>query len=216
MTLTIAINLDDYVILTGDQRLTIECEPFTNLPAKTIIDNYKKIKQWTHGGITVSGDVLLMQYFHEELEAHARHKTPKWDFLNTARLARVLYLQDDKPIDHATGCAFFSLFNLDKVELIHLSIRKTVIEYETVLPMHAHFSLFAGTPDDPIYQQFVDALKKVNTFKNFIDFFNYHVDLIKAFYKRQQSFDESITSTFDLYIQDTKTGLGFMQTIENP
>lgn len=47
------------------------------------------------------------------------------------------------------------------------------------------------------------------------EFYNYHADLIKAFYKRQASFDESITASFDIFIQNVKTGIGFMQTIEN-
>lgn len=46
-------------------------------------------------------------------------------------------------------------------------------------------------------------------------FYDYHVDLLKAFYRRQKSFDESITSSFDLFIQDTQTGLGFTQYIDN-
>ncbi len=51
-----------------------------------------------------------------------------------------------------TGTAFSLIFKLGKVEIIHLSIKENYIEYETIQPMHAHFSLFEGTPDDPIYQ----------------------------------------------------------------
>ena len=42
MTLTVAIHLDDYIILTGDHRLIITCEPYTGLPTKTIVNDYKK------------------------------------------------------------------------------------------------------------------------------------------------------------------------------
>ena len=172
MTLTVAINIDDYIILTGDHRLTIECEPFTGLPARTVVDDYKKIKYWKYGAITVSGDVLLMYYFHEVLEFYAKQNN--WDFLQVAQVARAMYLNDDKPEQHATGTAFFSLFTLGKVEIIHLSIKKNYIEYETIKPMHAHFSLFEGTPDDPIYQLFVNSLRKIDSFLNFEDFYNYH------------------------------------------
>ena len=106
MTLTVAINIDDYIILTGDHRLTIECEPFTGLPARTVVDDYKKIKYWKYGAITVSGEVLLMYYFHEVLEFYAKQNN--WDFLQVAQVARAMYLNDDKPEQHATGTAFFS------------------------------------------------------------------------------------------------------------
>lgn len=213
MTLTVAINLDDYILITGDHRLTIECEPFTGLPARTIIDDYKKVRYWEYGAITVSGDVLLMYYFHQALDLYAKQNL--WDFLEIAQIARAMYVNQGKPSNTATGTAFFSIYTVEKVELINLSITETHIEYETVPPMHAYFSMFAGTADDPIYQMFVNSLKKLDKFINNKDFLNYHIELLKHFYTRQQSFDESITSSFDLLIQNTKTGQGFMKTIEN-
>ena len=81
--------------------------------------------------------------------------------------------------------------------------------------MNAHFSVFAGSPDDPIYQIFVNSLKKFDKFTITQDFFIYHLELLKQFYRRQQSFDDSITKSFDLFIQDTRTGYGFMTTIIN-
>lgn len=213
MTLTIAINLDNYVLIAGDHRLSIECEPFTGLPAKTIIDDYKKVSYWEHGGITVSGDVLLMHYFKQVLEIYAKQNN--WNFLEIAQVARLMYLQDDKPIHKATGTAFFSIFTTEKVKLICLSIRENEIEYEVIPTMNAHFSVFSGSPDDPIYQIFVNSLKKFDKFIVTQDFFNYHIELLKQFYRRQQSFDNSITKSFDLFIQDTRTGYGFMTTIIN-
>jgi hypothetical protein len=213
MTLTIAINLDNYVFIAGDHRLSIECEPFTGLPAKTIIDDYKKVSYWEHGGITVSGDVLLMHYFKQALVTYAKQNN--WNFLEIAQVARLMYLQDGKPIHKATGTAFFSIFTMKKVELICLSIRENEIEYEVIPAMNAHFSVFAGSPDDPIYQIFVNSLKKFDKFTITQDFFIYHLELLKQFYRRQQSFDDSITKSFDLFIQDTRTGYGFMTTIIN-
>ena len=191
MTLTVAINIDDYIILTGDHRLTIECEPFTGLPTRTVVDDYKKIKYWKYGAITVSGDVLLMYYFHEVLEFYAKQNN--WDFLQVAQVARAMYLNDDKPEQHATGTAFFSLFTLGKVEIIHLSIKKNYIEYETIKPMHAHFSLFEGTPDDPIYQLFVNSLRKIDSFLNFEDFYNYHTELLRFFSLYTTNFTEPLS-----------------------
>lgn len=213
MTLAIAINLNDYIILTGDHRLTIECEPFTGSPVKTVLDNYKKIRYWKYGAITVSGDVLLMYYFHEVLELYAKQNN--WDFLQVAEVARAMYLKDGKSKEHATGTAFFSIFTLEKVDIIHLSIKENYTEYEVIKPMHAHFSLFEGAPYDPIYQLFVNSLRKIDNFLNIKDFYNYHMELLKIFYARQKRIDNSITSSFDLFIQNTKTGQGFMRTITN-
>lgn len=78
MTLTVAINIQDYIFLASDQRLTIECAPETNLPPKTYIDHYKKIKYWEYGAITVSGDVMLMHYLFLILQAYAKRNC--WDF----------------------------------------------------------------------------------------------------------------------------------------
>ena len=211
MTLTVAIHLDDYIILTGDHRLIITCEPYTGLPTKTIVNDYKKISYWKHGAITVSGDVTLMHYFQNALDLYASNNN--WDFLQIAQIAKALYISSGKPGHLATGTAFFSIRTVRKVEIIHLSIKNNVIEYEAMQPMHAHFSLFAGTPHDPIYQLFVSSLKKIDQFSSFQDFYNYHKGLIQFFYKRQQSFDDSITSSFDLFIQNTKTGYGFIETI---
>ena len=215
MTLTVAIHLNDFIILTGDQRLTIEYESAKDMPTKMILDDYQKIKYWKHGAIVVSGSVLLMHYFYELLSSQAASQQDEWQFLYIAQIARAKFLQIYKNGEEATGTAFFSLFNNNKVELIHLSINEECIKYETVQPMFAHFSLFAGTHHDPIYQLFVDALRQQQQFLTMEEFYNYHADLIKAFYKRQASFDESITASSDIFIQNVKTGIGFMQTIEN-
>lgn len=156
-----------------------------------------------------------MLYFHELLKLYAECTQEIWNFIELGEIARSMFLQDGKLQEHATVTAFFSIFNNGKVELIHLSINEDRIEYETINVMHAHFSMFAGTPNDPIYQQFTDALRPINAFNSFQELLIYHIDLIKSFYKRQQSFDESITSSFDLFIQSTKTGHGFIQTINN-
>ncbi|MFW1984318.1 hypothetical protein ACG94M_13500 [Acinetobacter guillouiae] len=215
MTLIVAINLNNYLFLASDQRLTIECEPSTGLPPRIHHDGYKKIRYWKHGAIVTSGDVILMDLFYKQLILKENKPESELDLILTSRIARVMYLQLGFPAAQIYGCAFFSVYTEGKVELIHLSIKEDSIEYETVKPMHAHFSLFAGLPDDPIYQQFVNYLKNVQSFESFKDFYNYHMELLKYFYKRQYSFDKSITSTFDLFIQNKKNGKGFTQTIKN-
>jgi len=212
MTLIVAINLNNYIILTGDHRLTIECQPFTKLPSKFFVDGYKKLKYWKHGAIVVSGSVVLMHYFYEFLQAQA---PDTFDFLLAAYQARIRFLQEGGQLDQATGCAFFSVFNNGEVLLIHLSIKTTLVEYEKVYPIFAHFSAFEGEPDDPVFQEFAASLRQSFEFESAQAFYGYHVDLLKAFYRSQNSFDESVTSSFDLFIQDTKTGLGFTQYIDN-
>lgn len=213
MTLIVAINLVDYIFLVGDHRLIITCEPFTGLPEKTIVDDYKKIQYWKYGAITVSGDVILMDYFHRVLELYANKNN--WNFLEMAQVTRTMFLDSGRPIEHAKGTAFFSIFTAKKVELISLAIRHDEIEFETIPEMNAHFSLFAGTPDDPIYQVFVNSMRKTDKFITQHDFFNYHISLLKQFYTRQKAFDASITSSFDLFIQDRKTGAAITTTIQN-
>lgn len=215
MTLTIAINLDDFVIITADQRLTIHCKPFTNLPETLYSDNYKKINIWKHGAMTSSGDVLLMHCFYELLQVHANDGDNTWRFIEIAQQAREIFLEIGHPKEEATGSALFSLYNLGTTHLIHLTFDKTSIRYETIPAIQANFCLFAGTPDDPIYQAFVSALRRIRYFDSFSNFFNYNVNLIKAFYKRQQSFDDTITSTFDIFIQHRKSGKSFLKTIYN-
>ena len=109
MTLTVAINLDDYVFIAGDHRLIIQSEPYTGSPDKIVVDDYKKIRYWEHGAITVSGDVLLMHYFHEILELYAKKNC--WDFLEIAQVARAIYLNDGNQVIRQQEQHFFHCFH---------------------------------------------------------------------------------------------------------
>lgn len=213
MTLIVAIHVDDYLILTGDHRLTLECQPHTNLPEKIFQDGYKKIKYFKYGAITVSGDVILMEYFFDLLQRYTEQNN--WNFIEIAQVARQLFIESGRDPISAKGTAFFTVQTFNQVQLIALYIREKEIEYETIPDMHAYFALFAGTPVDPIYQIFANSLRKVDKFAHLEDFYNYHLALIKQFYKRQQSFDSSITASFDLYIQHKKTGKAAITTIFN-
>lgn len=156
-----------------------------------------------------------MHCFYELLQAHANDGSNTWEIIDIAQQALNLYLELGKPAEEATGSALFSLFNLGTTHLIHLTFDKTSIKYESIPAIQADFCLFAGTPDDPIYQAFVSALRRIRHFDNFNNFFDYNLNLIKAFYKRLQSFDETITSTFDIFIQHRKSGKSFLKTIHN-
>ena len=46
-----------------------------------------------------------------------------------------------------------------------------------------YFSMFAGVPDDPIYQVISDTLRLISTFRNYQGFYEYHVQLIGLFLK---------------------------------
>ena len=54
MTLIVAINLNNYLFLASDQRLTIKCEPSTGLPPRIHHDGYKKntiLETWRYSHI---------------------------------------------------------------------------------------------------------------------------------------------------------------------
>lgn len=215
MTLIVAINLNNYIFLASDQRLTFECAPSTGLPTHIYQDGYSKIQYWQYGAIVMSGDVFLMDFFYQALISSAKSNDHNLDVIYIAQVALAAYLHLFLKPKQIFGCAFFSIFTSEGMEIIHLSISDNVIKYETIEPMHAHFSLFAGSPNDPIYQQLVNCLRNDKSFENFKDFYHYHAELLKYFFKRQRSFDESITSTFDLFIQNKKNGKGFTQIIDN-
>ncbi|MDV2440475.1 hypothetical protein QR665_13470 [Acinetobacter gerneri] len=207
MTLLIALNIDDYYILAADQRVTLECEPFTNLPKKCYTDGFKKLRLWNHGAFAASGDLILVEYLYQLLQEEVNENS--FEILKIAKKAKMLRLNENLSNERSTGCAIFTAKLLNKTVLIHLSINENSVEYEFIEPMQSFLSLGGGDPNDPVYHYFADLLKERYWFDNFENFLDYHLNLVKNFIRRQKGFDNSITPIFDFIIQSSKTGQGY-------
>jgi len=70
MTLIIAADVQDHLILAGDHCAVLSRG--SNATEQVIIRNYQKIYSWKHGAIAGSGDVLLMVVFLRLFLLHER------------------------------------------------------------------------------------------------------------------------------------------------
>lgn len=216
MTLTIAVNLTDFIILTGDQRLTLELlDSNEDNQFKMTIDQYKKIRKWRYGAIVTSGAVILMDLFYKHLQFESGLLNSELDLFKVASKAVNDFLTFGYSIVHAVGWAYFSFFTDGELTLIGISIDGINTECDYIQPLHANFSMYAGTPNSTIFQDFVNQLREVNHFNTTNDFINYHLNLISRFYLNQKRIDDSITSSFDYVIQDTITGNMIEGTVLN-
>ncbi|WP_296280832.1 hypothetical protein [uncultured Acinetobacter sp.] len=210
MTLLIALQLDEYIFLASDQRVTVQCEAFTGLPPLLYVDDFKKYRIWDYGVMICSGNVTFLEYFYSLIKLKKSYSEDAMqDFSKMATTAKELCLAGHGiQFDQSTATIFITARIKGKFELIQLNIRENYFEYFVIEPMSIVLSMFAGVPDDPAYQVVVDALRPISAFKNYQGFYEYHVQLIDLFFKRQCSFDESITSQYDVIVQNTRFGNG--------
>lgn len=210
MTLLVALQIKDYIFLASDQRVTVQCEAFTGLPPLFYIDEFKKYRIWHYGVMISSGNVTFLEYFYSLIKRKTRYSEDAMqDFSKMATTAKELCLTGHGiRFDQSTATIFITARIKGKFELIQLNIRENYFEYFVIEPMSIALSMFAGVPDDPAYQVVADALRPISAFKDYRGFYEYHLQLIDSFFKRQYSFDESITSKFDLIVQNTRQGTG--------
>jgi hypothetical protein len=70
MTLIIAADVQDHLILAGDHCAVLSRG--SNATEQVIIHNYQKVHSWKYGAIAGSGDVVLMAVFLRLFLLHER------------------------------------------------------------------------------------------------------------------------------------------------
>lgn len=212
MTLIVAADVQDHLILAGDHCAVLSRVSNQGLP-DLVLDNYRKVHPWKYGGIVASGDVFMMAYFHRLLLRHDATGQPL-DVLRIARQAKAARSLNGIPPDRSTGNIFFTLPTSDGFRLQSLCIERDTISLEIIEPISTHFSLRKEAVLDEGAYQSINGRLRPSCFFEDIDAFNrYHIELLSTLYAKQSAADKFVTSSFDVFMLDKRTGAGsFWQT----
>jgi len=207
MTLIIAADVQDHLILAGDHcavmsRVSIESD------SDVVIGNYRKVFPWKYGAVTASGDVFLVMWFCR-LFLHHEQQGGAVDLLQVASEAKHMRTRHGIPRTSSTANIFFSLPGADGFALHGLSIKGRTMDYERIEPISTRFSMREErSPDESVCQAF-NTLLRPSFFFQTVDAFNrHHLDLLGAFYTAQSAVDDRVTATFDVFMLDKTTGEG--------
>lgn len=205
MTLIIAADVQDHLILAGDHCAVISRVSMPGTP-EIALDNHRKVYPWKYGAIAASGDVFLMVYFYRLL-LHHESKGQPIDLLQVAREAKMTRSRSGAPPGDSTGNIFFTLPVSDGFALYHLSVTADMIDFEIIEPITTHFSMREErAPSEATCQAFTSRMRPAFFFQDVGAFHHHHLGLLKAFFARQSAVDEMVTSSFDVCVLEKRTG----------
>lgn len=207
MTLIIAADVQDHLILAGDH-----CAVLSSLSnpvvSDVVISNYRKVYPWKYGAIAASGDVFLVAGFCRLFLRHQRCGGAV-DLRLVASEAKQLRTRAGVPRCQSTGNIFFTLPGQYGFELHSVCIGDSTVEYEHIAPISTRLSLReACAPDVAVCQAFNRQLRPLFWFKDRSCFHRHHLDLLAGLYRSQSDVDALVTSSFDTFILDKRTGVG--------
>lgn len=220
MTLIVTFDVQDHLILAGDHYAVMSRTSNQRSP-ELVLNNYRKVYPWKYGAIAASGDVFLMAHFCQLFQHHERRGEPI-SLLQIAKEAKATRSASGAHPSQSTGSLFFTLPGKDGFDLHFLSIGETVIDREIVEPISTRFAVFKAAPKDSGYNEstryddFTSRLRPSFFFKSVDDFYRHHIDLLKEFFLMQCAFDDRVTSSFDVYIMNKRTGIGTFWQISEP
>lgn len=206
MTLIIAANVQDHLILAADHCAVLS-QVSNQGPPDLVLNNYQKVYPWKYGAIAASGDVFLMVAFCRLFMQHESMGGPI-DLLQIAKAAKNERTGSGAPLDQSTGNLFFTLPGRDGFDLHMLSVDTDRIYYESIEPIGIRFSSVKGGLDDAACQTFTDSLRPSFFFEDIGGFYQHHLDLLGASFDEQSAISELVTSSFDVFMLDRRTGVG--------
>lgn len=205
MTLIIVADVQDHLILAGDHCAVLSQVSNEGRPV-TILRNHEKVCPWKYGATAASGDVFLTAHFTRLLLRHAQYGRPI-DLFQVAREARAA--RTGTPRNQITGNVFFTLPGNDGFQLHGAFFRERTVEFEIIAPISTRFSMREErAPDETACHAFNDKLRPAFFFEDTEAFHRHHLDLLGGFFARQSAVDDLVTSSFDAFILDKRTGLG--------
>lgn len=215
MTLIIAADVQDHLILAGDHCAVLSRVSNEGRPG-AVLDNYRKVYPWKYGAIAASGDVFLLAYFYRLLHHHETTGQPL-SLLQIARDAKAARSRSGICPGQSTGNIVITLPGSDGFDLHLVSIEKEAISCEIVEPISARFSMREQTLEGAAYQDFVRRLRPSFFFSGADEFHRHHMELLKQFFLRNSQLDELITASFDVCMLHKRTGAGtFWHASEPP
>lgn len=212
MTLIVAANVQDHLILAGDH-----CAAFAEVsnhgPPDLVIDNFRKVYPWKYGASAASGDVLLMScYFRRFLVHESSGDTV--NLLQVAKEAKQLRRVDPA---QSTGNIFFTLPGSDAFDLHCVGVHSDRVRYELIKPVTAHFSLREECAcDQATCDAFSRSLRPSVFFPSIDAFQQHHIGLLKDFYRSHSAMDGMVTASFDVCLLDRRTGIGTFWHVAEP
>lgn len=206
MTLIIAADVQDHLILAGDH-----CAVLSRVSnageADSVLRNYRKVYPWKYGAVAGSGDVFLMAHFCRLFLLHERPGEPI-DLLQIAREAKVARTRAGVPADRSTGNVFFTLPGTDGFELHGAFFREGTVEFEAITPISTRFSMREErVPDEAACKSFNSRLRPSFFFDDIEVFHRFHLDLLAGFFARQSARDHLVTPSFDVLMLDKRSGV---------
>ena len=221
----ISAHLGDCILIAADKR-AMSCDLETG-NMKWATDNENKIKCWCRGAVTGSGETLFLdriaQYFinvqgsdsqlrqmdaiYDEIEKRILEGVPQKILLNNIVIFSMF--DGSKTLLYSIPIEpFFQYTKKNGFDLIHPYMHE-------IKEWSIDVACFNIPPDMSSLQEFQRHLKPMEFFNNSEEFMNYYIHNLKHIFAVHASVDPSITTTFDLYIQDCKTGESLALHIPN-
>ena len=219
MSLVVAFNLDDYAILATDKRgvLNYRNENKEDFLLRTD-DTYKKLRKIPFGFFASAGDYLITECFYTECMIQTTKKR------NLDKILEDTYYRycNLKGICHFSEMTTILLIakefnqnnqkNRDKILEINIAFQS--IKIQEVDSMNLVALMANMNSDKSFWDKMGNYLRSSSDFKNFEEFFNYHVYLIKYIWQEQLKFDDLISHHIDFYFHNRKTSQGILLCAE--
>ena len=219
MSLVVAFNLDDYAILATDKRGVLN---YRNEKKEDFVlninDTYQKLRKIPFGFFASAGDYFITECFYAECMAQT---TPK---RNLDQILEDTYYRycNLKGVYHFGEMTTILLIakgfdrngKTTKDAILEINIEFQSIKIQEVDPMNLVALMAKMNPDQSFWDKMGSYLRSSHDFKNFEEFFSYHVRLIKQIWQEQLKFDDLISHHIDFYFHDRRTSKGILLSAE--
>ena len=221
----VAAHLDDCILIAADKR-AMTCDLETGI-LRLAHDEEQKIRLWSRGAIAGTGETefinRIADYFiqfeadgrplkqmdaiYEEIEKRIKEGIPKEILINNSLifsmfdgLETLLYLIPIEP--------FFKEIKKNGQKIIQPEMNK-------IKPYGVDVTCFNIPPDMSSLQNFQSNLRSLLSFENALEFINYCITQLKQVFAEHAQIDPSITTSFDLYLQNCATGQSLALHVPN-
>lgn len=219
MSLVVAFNLDDYAILATDKRGVLN---YRNEKKEDFVlninDTYQKLRKIPFGFFASAGDYFITECFYTECMAQIVPKR------NLDQILEDTYYRycNLKGVCHFAEMTTILLIakgfdqngKTTKDAILEINIEFQSIKIQEIDPMNLVALMANMNPDQSFWDKMGSHLHSSSDFKNFEEFFSYHVHLIKYIWQEQLKFDDLISHHIDFYFHDRRTSKGILLSAE--
>lgn len=213
MSLVVALHLKEHIIMVADKR-QIE---FSEDRRQFIYHNdSRKIYLWQLGAISGCGESgLINNIAYHIIQFGIQGGTI--NILDIANAMRQQRLDDGIPLDAIENTSVYISYFDGKMHLLKIRFEDHWARLELSKP-NEMMALMVN-PSSAIMEDLKNIhthLRECSTFTHSTDFMNYYITLLADLFFKQSCLDPTITSQFDFYLQDSRTGESLMFHCGNP